>query len=122
MHHVAIGHQFGVSDADIQAVIDDTDGKPTMLDPLTLMVLKAAREMTAGGAMSQATFKFLQSDLGNERMVDLTITIAFYCAVVRILATLQVDIEPDYRPYLERWPMPPWQESSVSRAPPNQMV
>ena len=30
-HHVKLGHDFGVSDADIQALIDDTAGKPTHL-------------------------------------------------------------------------------------------
>ena len=105
-HHVKLGHDFGVSDADIQALIDDTAGKPTPLDALSLTVLKAAREITDAGAMTAPTFATIQSILGNEQAVDLTITIAFYCAVVRVLATLQIDVEPDYMPYLERWPLP----------------
>ena len=105
-HHVKIGHDFGVSEADVQALIDDTAGKPTALDSLTLGVLRAAREMNDAGAMSPDTFASLRSTLGNEQVVDLTITIAFYCAVVRVLATLQIDVEPDYMRYLERWPLP----------------
>jgi alkylhydroperoxidase family enzyme len=105
-HHVKIGHDFGVSDADIQALIDDTAGKQVALDALTMDVLKAAREIADGGAMSGATFASLQTVLGDEQVVDLTITISFYCAVVRVLATLQIDVEPDYMPYLERWPLP----------------
>jgi alkylhydroperoxidase family enzyme len=105
-HHVKIGHDFGVSDDDIQALIDDTAGKPTVLDALSLCVLRAAREITNDGAMSAATFASLQSSLGDEQVVDLTITIAFYCAVVRVLATLEIDVEPDYQPYLDRWPQP----------------
>jgi alkylhydroperoxidase family enzyme len=105
-HHVKIGHDFGVSDADIQALIDDTAGKPTPLDALSLTVLKGAREITDAGAMTSATFATLRSILGNEQVVDLTITIAFYCAVVRVLATLEIDVEPDYMPYLEQWPLP----------------
>lgn len=105
-HHVKIGHDFGVSDDDIQALIDDTAGKKVALDALTLDVLKAAREIADGGAMTAGTFASLQTVLGNEQVVDLTITISFYCAVVRVLATLQIDVEPDYMPYLERWPLP----------------
>jgi alkylhydroperoxidase family enzyme len=105
-HHVKLGHDFGVSDADIQALIDDTAGKPTTLDALSLTVLKAAREITDDGAMAAPTFTSLQTTLGNELVVDLTVTIAFYCAVVRLLATLEIDVEPDYMPYLERWPLP----------------
>jgi alkylhydroperoxidase family enzyme len=105
-HHVKIGHDFGVSDADIQALIDDTAGKPVTLDALTKQVLQAAREIADDGAMTAATFASLQTALGNEQVVDLTITISFYCAVVRVLATLQIDVEPDYMPYLQRWPLP----------------
>jgi alkylhydroperoxidase family enzyme len=105
-HHVKIGHDFGVSDVDIQALIDDTAGKSTSLDALTLTVLKGAREIADAGAMTGPTFTTIQSILGNELVVDLTITIAFYCAVVRVLGTLEIDVEPDYLPYLERWPLP----------------
>ncbi len=105
-HHVKIGHDFGVTDADIQALIDDTAGRHTTLDATTLTVLKAAREITDTGAMSGPVFATLQSIMGNEKVVDLTITISFYCAVVRVLATLQIDVEPEYMPYLEQWPLP----------------
>jgi alkylhydroperoxidase family enzyme len=69
-------------------------------------VLRAAREMTQDGAMSDATFATLREAFGNELIVDLTITIAFYNAVVRALATLQIDVEDDYIPYLRRFPLP----------------
>ena len=105
-HHVKLGHDFGVSDEDVQALIDDTAGKPTGLDALSKLVLRAAREMTVEGAMAEATFAALQAELGNERVVDLTLAIGFYSAVVRVLATLQIDVEPDYMPYLERFPLP----------------
>lgn len=105
-HHVKLGHDFGVSDADVQGLIDDTDGKPTSLDPLSRLVLKGAREMTNNGAMTGATFAALQAALGNELVVDLTLTIGFYNAVVRILATLQIDVEPEYQPYMDQFPFP----------------
>jgi alkylhydroperoxidase family enzyme len=105
-HHVKIGHDFGVTDGDIQALIDDTAGKPTSLDDMTKLVLKGAREITDDGEMAAATFATLQTALGNELVVDLTLTIAFYCAVVRVLGTLKIDVEPDYMPYLEKWPLP----------------
>jgi alkylhydroperoxidase family enzyme len=105
-HHVKLGYDFGVSEADVQALIDDTAGKPTGLDPLAKLVLRAAREMTTDGAMADATFASLQKELGNEQVVDLTLAIGFYNAVVRVLATLQIDVEPDYMPYLQKFPLP----------------
>ena len=65
-----------MTDEDIRALIDDTAGKPTQLDDMAKTVLRAAREMTQDGAMSDATFATLQKALGNEQIVDLTITIA----------------------------------------------
>ena len=105
-HHVKIGHDFGVSEADIQALIDDTAGKPTPLGAVERCVLRAAREMTVEGAASDATFKELQGHFSTEHLTDLVVTIAFYCAVVRFLATMQIDVEPEYQPYLDRWPLP----------------
>jgi alkylhydroperoxidase family enzyme len=105
-HHVKLGLDFGVSEADIQALIDDTNGKPTALDDQARLALRAAREMTEAGEMTAATFAQAQAAFGNEQVVDLTITIAFYCAVVRVLATLQIDVEPDFQPYLDRFPLP----------------
>jgi alkylhydroperoxidase family enzyme len=105
-HHVKLGLDFGVSEGDIRALIDDTAGKPTAMDALTKTVLRAAREMTVDGAMADGTFGELQAALGNELVVDLTLTIGFYNAVVRVLATLQIDVEDDYMPYLEKFPLP----------------
>ncbi len=104
-HHVKIGYDFGVTDADIAGLIADTAGQPSGLDALTLLVLKGAREIYAGG-MSAQTFAALQAHLNNEQMVDLTVTAAFYCAVVRTLATLAIDVEPDYQKYLDKYPFP----------------
>jgi hypothetical protein len=42
-------------------------------------------------AMSEATFAEIKKSLSNEEMTDLVLTIAFYCAVVRVLATMKID-------------------------------
>lgn len=105
-HHLKIGREFGVSTEDIRALIDESEGKPSKLEPLAKLVLKGAREMTEEGAMSKATFDALSRDLDKERMVDLIVTIGFYNAVVRVLASLEIDVEPDYQPYLDEFPLP----------------
>lgn len=105
-HHLKIGREFGVSTEDIRALIDESEGKPSKLEPLAKLVLEGAREMTEEGAMSKATFDALSRDLDKERMVDLIVTIGFYNAVVRVLASLEIDVEPDYQPYLDEFPLP----------------
>ncbi len=105
-HHVKIGRDFGVTDSDIRALIDETEGRPTALAPLDKAVLRAAREMTHDLAVSDGTFAELRAALDNERLTDLILTIAFYNAVVRILATLKIDVEPEYQRYLDEFPLP----------------
>jgi alkylhydroperoxidase family enzyme len=105
-HHVKISYDFGVTDDDIKALIDESAGKPNKLEPLAKTVLRAAREMTTGGAMTDATYAELAKTFDGPRMIDLTLTIGFYNAVVRILGTLQIDVEPDYQPYLDKHPLP----------------
>ena len=105
-HHVEIGRRFGVSDADIRALMEEAEGRPSTLEPLAKAVLRAATEMTRHLAVSDATFAELRASLDNERTVDLVVTIAFYNAVVRVLASLQVDVEDSYRRYLDEFPLP----------------
>lgn len=105
-HHVRIGKEFGVSDEDIAGLIAETDDKPSKLEPLAKVILKGAREMTRDMAMSEATFAEIKRELSNEQMVDLVLTIAFYCAVVRVLATMKIDNEPYYKEVLQQYPIP----------------
>jgi alkylhydroperoxidase family enzyme len=62
--------------------------------------------MTKDLAMSDATFRALEKDLGREQVIDLAVAIAFYTGVVRLLATLQIDVEPEYQQYLQQHPLP----------------
>ncbi|MEN9543803.1 MAG: hypothetical protein RLZZ598_636, partial [Pseudomonadota bacterium] len=105
-HHVKIGREAGVSDDDIRAMIAETTGQTSALDPLTRAALRGAREMVNGVAMTEATFAEISAVLSPGQMIDLVGTIAFYCAVVRLLATLGVDNEPQYKAVLDEFPMP----------------
>ena len=105
-HHIRIGHDFGVTDEDIRALIAETAGEPTALDSQARLVLRAAREAAAGPGVSAETYAALAEFLDEPRMVDLVMTIAFYCGVVRLLASFEVDVEPEYQPYLDRYPFP----------------
>jgi alkylhydroperoxidase family enzyme len=105
-HHVRIGREVGLSDDEIRAVADETAGRPTALDPLAKAVLRAAREMTKDLVISDETFAVLQGQLDNERLTDLVVTISFYNGLVRLLETMQVDVEADYLSYLDEFPLP----------------
>ncbi len=105
-HHVRIGREVGVTDDEIRAVADETAGRATALDPLARAVLRAAREMTLDLAVSDETFAELGQGLDNELLTDLVVTISFYNGLVRLLETMQVDVEEDHLPYLDEFPLP----------------
>lgn len=105
-HHIKIGHDFGVSDQDIADMIAATQGQPHRLGEVETAVLRAAREITADQRMSEETWDKLYPHLGKARLVDLVLIISYYNAVIRILGTLRIDVEPDYQPYLEQFPLP----------------
>ena|SRR5215472_4575236 len=105
-HHIRIGREVGLSDDEIRAVADNTAGRPTRLDPIATTVLSAAREMTTELSVSDKTFAALRQEMDDERLTDLMITIAFYNGLVRLLETMQVDVEQDYLPYLDEFPLP----------------
>ncbi len=103
-HHIKIGRDFGVSGDDIRAIAAETAGRPTALEPLAKTVLRAAREMTQGLAITDGTFAALEQSLDYERLTDLVLTIAFYNGVVRFLGTMQIDNEPEYQRFLAEFP------------------
>lgn len=104
-HHVKIGQEFGCTEDDIRGVIAECDNQASKLEPVAKLVIKAAREMTTELAVSDATFAELRKSFDNERLTDLVITMAFYNAVVRYLGTMRIDVEPEYQPYLDKFPL-----------------
>lgn len=103
-HHIKIGRGFGVSDADLRGIALETAGQASGLDELTCAVLRAAREMTTRLAASDATWAQLSAHLNAEHLTDLVLIISFYNAVVRFLATMEIDNEPEYQVLLADFP------------------
>jgi alkylhydroperoxidase family enzyme len=105
-HHVRISREIGLTDDEIRAVASESAGHPNALEPLAKTVLRAAREMTTELSVSDRTFAALRQELDDERLTDLMVTIAFYNGLVRLLASMQVDVEEDYLCYLDEFPLP----------------
>jgi alkylhydroperoxidase family enzyme len=106
-HHIKLGtEQFGVSEEDIGAITNETTGIQTNLTEFERAVLASAREMVNDLKISNENFDILQNNLSHEHLIDLVLTIAFYCGVVRVLATLEIDNEPKYKEVLNTFPLP----------------
>lgn len=106
-HHVQLGMKdFGVSEADIRAIIDESEGRDSGLPALDKAVLRLAREMTTDIEGSREAFDVIDAALGHAQLTELVVTIGFYNTVVRFLLTMEVDVEPEYEQYLEQFPLP----------------
>ncbi len=105
-HHIEIGNRFGVSNDDIRALIAETNDDDSGLPERDRLVLRAAREINRDGAASTETFAALGGHLSSEHLVDLTMTVSFYCGIVRFLATMELDVEDNFRHYLDAFPFP----------------
>jgi alkylhydroperoxidase family enzyme len=105
-HHIKISRDFGVTDAEIAAVVQESQGHASELAPLERDVLTAAREITLTREISDDLFARLTAALKPQEVIDLVVTISFYNAVVRVLGTLRIDVEPEYLRYLEEFPLP----------------
>ena len=105
-HHLVICKKYGVSEEDVRQLMNRLDGRPHALDDRARLTVDAAREMTENIAMSDETFGALRGFLNNEEMVDLVVIIGHYNGMGRVLRTLAIDIEADYLPPLDRFPLP----------------
>ena len=104
--HVKIGRDFGLSDDDIRAIAEESAGRSTHLDPLAKSVVRAAREIAIDNNLTDETFAFLSAELDAECVVDLIATITVYIGTAHLLAAFQVDVDDDYKAFLDAFPLP----------------
>ena len=56
--------------------------------------------------MSKLRRLCLAAYFSKEHLIDVLVTTAFYNAVVRFLASTEMDVEESYQPYLDQFPLP----------------
>lgn len=106
-HHVELGFQFGVTEADLSRLIAEVDdGRETDLEPLARLVIRGAAEMALDGEMGSKTWDALSEHLDHKLMIELVAAVAFYCGLCRVLKTLRIDVEPEAQAFLDKWPLP----------------
>ncbi|MCO5066321.1 MAG: carboxymuconolactone decarboxylase family protein [Rhizobiaceae bacterium] len=104
-HHVKIGHQFGVSDEDIHAMIAETSGRTSQLDELTRSALRLARQLTLEGKVDDEVYAAVAEHLPNDQLLDLVVTVCHYNSATRFLKCFEVDLEDTYGPLVAQFPL-----------------
>lgn len=105
-HHIRICKDFGVTDADIKALIVESSGNDSLFGSFEKAILLAARECVDTQGISEETFMALSEHLNAELFVDLVLTITTYCSIAKLICSLGIDVEPNYQRYLEQYPLP----------------
>jgi|SRR5579883_862045 alkylhydroperoxidase family enzyme len=89
--HLPIAQRLGVSDEQVQALLRD-DRAP--FSPADRALLAYTAESTKDVTVSDATAAELRRHFDDRQVLELTVTIAFYNCVARVLQGLAVDLEP----------------------------
>ena len=103
-HHLQLGRNVGVADNDVKAIETETAVGDSGLPDLDRAVLRAAREMTDERELADATFDTLRAHLSTAHVIDLLMVIALYNSAVRLLGTLELDVEPAFQTELDAHP------------------
>lgn len=103
-HHVRLALEFGATERDIAGVSSLLRGGPAELSELDREVVYSAQELTTAGSLKEQSWNYLETALGREPAVDLIVIICHYNSVVRLLAALNIDVEPEYESIV----IPPW--------------
>jgi alkylhydroperoxidase family enzyme len=105
-HHLKISPTFGLSLDDVDAIIAETKGAESKFEPLQAAVLKAARELTLHGEITDETWAKLEEGFDTAHLIELVLLISFYNHFQRVLSALKIDVEPEYAQLLAQYDPP----------------
>jgi alkylhydroperoxidase family enzyme len=89
--HAPAGRRAGLTDADIQRIVD---GPGTAGDPVDNALLRAVDELYRDAVVSDATWRELAAVFDSRQLLDMLITIGGYRMVSMALNTFGVQLEP----------------------------
>jgi 4-carboxymuconolactone decarboxylase len=70
--------------------------KSTLFDPDEKLMLLLGDELALGPGASAETMQALRARFSNQDLVEILVTGAYYCAVARIVNSLDLDLEPGH--------------------------
>lgn len=92
-HHKAMARQAHISLLEVEAISNNLHNECSSFNELEHLALDLASEMTLLGEGLEKTVLAIRDVIGDEQLVELTLTIAFYNCVTRVLKTLAIPLE-----------------------------
>ena len=101
-HHWPMAIAAGVSEEKLHGLKDWPTS--TLFSASERAALRLADDVSQGPGATEATIAELKEHFSAAEIVELTLTASFYVCVSRMLASLDVDIEPEYEALSETLP------------------
>lgn len=103
-HHVPFALQHGVTQEQVAQLQDWQQA--TCFDELERATLAAVESLVTEGTVPQERYAALRELVDEQELVELVLTASFYVCVARVLATFDVDLEPEYAVPHQTMPQP----------------
>lgn len=94
-HHRHMAQEEGITDAQVEALADWTS-KRELFDADDCLMLTLGDELALGAGASAATMSALKQRFSNSDLMEILVTGAYYCAVARVVNSLDLDLEPNH--------------------------
>ena len=98
--HVAIGRRAGLTDADIQRIVDGPDA--TGWEPFEATLVRAADELHRDAFVTESSWTALATRYGAEQLMDAVFTVGQYNLVSMALNSFGVPLDPGLEGF-SRW-------------------
>jgi len=96
-HHIPLGQAAGLTGPQIEAIRHWEDSPE--FDDTERLVLAYTDAVARDGQVSDDTFAAMQAVFSDHDIVELTLVIAYFVMLGRILVAFQVDLEPGFTPW-----------------------
>jgi alkylhydroperoxidase family enzyme len=100
VHHVPMARQAGLSQEKIDAVADWRDS--SLFDEPERAALEVSEQITRGPGASAEAMQRLSTFFSPLEVIELVLTLSLYACVSRIIDTMGVEIEDDFRHLVPR--------------------
>jgi 4-carboxymuconolactone decarboxylase len=94
-HHRHMAQEEGISEAQVAALADWQSSR-SLFDADEQLMLTLGDELALGVGASAATMTAMKSRFSNRDLMEILVTGAYYCAVARVVNSLDLDLEPNH--------------------------
>ncbi|MEO7246314.1 MAG: carboxymuconolactone decarboxylase family protein [Rubrivivax sp.] len=94
-HHRPMALEEGISEAQVEALATWRQ-HPQLFCADEQLMLRLGDELATGPGASAETMEALRARLSNSDLMEILVTGAYYCAVARVVNSLDLDLEPNH--------------------------